>query len=244
MKAAALELSTDSIVLIGDRSEAGSGRIVQHCYAANGEITRTIQLAGITQIERAVATARAAFPAWRDLDPNVRRDKLLRFAALVRDRAPSLAAVTTLDAGITAEMALASALSVADQFTYYAGWADKLRGELIPAWPGPALDYSLLEPYGVVGVLVPWNGPILALGTILSPILAAGNCVVAKPSDLTPYSAVHFGNLLLEAGIPPGVVNMVPGGAEVGQAIVRHAGIDKVHMTGSTATARLVMAAA
>src|SRR5580704_12014168 len=107
MNSAALEYSTDSIVLIGDRAQPGTGQPSQHRYAANGQVTRSVRLAGRDQVEAAVAAARAAFPAWRDLDPNVRRDKLLRFAALVREKVAVLAAVTTLDAGITAEMAVA-----------------------------------------------------------------------------------------------------------------------------------------
>jgi acyl-CoA reductase-like NAD-dependent aldehyde dehydrogenase len=135
-------------------------------------------------------------------------------------------------------------LGLAEWFTYNAGWADKIGGHVVPFWQADALDYVLEEPYGVVAVIIPWNGPVTAAGMTLGPALAAGNCVVLKPAELAPYGCLRIGELLLEAGFPPGVVNVVPGGPAAGEALVAHPGVDKVHFTGSRATARLVMAAA
>ena len=126
---------------------------------------------------------------------------------------------------------------------YYAGWIDKLDGEVVPV-AGDALDVVLPEPYGVIGAIVPWNGPMMGMGQKAVPALAAGNTVVVKPPELAPFGALRFAELALEAGLPPGALNVVVGGASAGDALVRHPGIDKVSFTGGCATARLVMAAA
>ncbi len=126
---------------------------------------------------------------------------------------------------------------------YYAGWIDKLDGEVVPV-AGDVLDVVLPEPYGVVGAIVPWNGPMMGMGQKAVPALAAGNTVVVKPPEIAPFGALRFAELALEAGLPPGALNVVVGGAAAGDALVRHPGVDKVSFTGGCATARLVMAAA
>ncbi len=126
---------------------------------------------------------------------------------------------------------------------YYAGWIDKLDGEVVPV-AGDALDVVLPEPYGVIGAIVPWNGPMMGMGQKAVPALAAGNTVVVKPPELAPFGALRFAELALEAGLPPGALNVVVGGAAAGDALVRHPGVDKVSFTGGCATARKVMAAA
>jgi acyl-CoA reductase-like NAD-dependent aldehyde dehydrogenase len=131
----------------------------------------------------------------------------------------------------------------AEYFSYYAGWVDKIEGRSIPVGPG-ALDYTRMEPYGVVAAVIPWNGPTVAAGMKVAPALAAGNCVVLKPSELGPIAALRFAEICLEAGLPPGVLNVVPGRAEAGEALIRHHGVDKISFTGGVATARHVMAAA
>lgn len=130
---------------------------------------------------------------------------------------------------------------VAQRFRYYAGWADKIRGETLNAWNGPAHNYVNYEPYGVVGAIIPWNGPLFAAAMVIAPALAAGNCVILKAPELAPYSVMYLGELMLEAGFPPGVVNMLAGGAKVGEAIVSHPGVDKVQFVGSGATAVKVL---
>jgi acyl-CoA reductase-like NAD-dependent aldehyde dehydrogenase len=130
----------------------------------------------------------------------------------------------------------------ADYFEYYAGWVDKIEGAVIPVYPGRQLDYTLPEPYGVIGVIIPWNAPLFSIGMKVAPALAAGNCVVVKPPELAPFTAIRFAELCLEAGFPPGVINVVVGGPEAGDALVGHRGVGKVSFTGSAPTARAVVA--
>ena len=132
----------------------------------------------------------------------------------------------------------------AQKFRYFGGWADKIQGQTISTWGGPAHDYAVYEPYGVIGAIIPWNGPLFAAAMVLAPALAAGNCVVLKAPDLAPYSVIRLGELFLEAGFPPGVVNVVTGGAEAGEAIVAHPGVDKIQFVGSGATAKKVLRSA
>ena len=127
---------------------------------------------------------------------------------------------------------------------YYAGWVDKLEGQVVPVYGADALDYAVPEPYGVIGAIVPWNGPMMGMGQKVVPALAAGNTVVTKPPEIAPFGALMFAELALEAGLPPGVCNVVPGGAVAGQALVRHPGVNKVSFTGGVETARAVIAAA
>jgi acyl-CoA reductase-like NAD-dependent aldehyde dehydrogenase len=127
---------------------------------------------------------------------------------------------------------------------YYAGWVDKLEGQVVPVYGADALDYVVPEPYGVIGAIVPWNGPMMGMGQKVVPALAAGNTVVTKPPEIAPFGALMFAELALEAGLPPGACNVVPGGAVAGQALVRHPGVNKVSFTGGVDTARAVIAAA
>ena len=123
---------------------------------------------------------------------------------------------------------------------YFAGWVDKLEGTTIPI-SSTVLDYTIPEPYGTVAALTPWNGGVVSVAMKVVPALVAGNCVVLKPSELATLAPLRFGELALEAGIPPGVLNVVPGGVAAGEALVAHAGVDKISFTGGTATARHVL---
>ncbi len=127
---------------------------------------------------------------------------------------------------------------------YYAGWIDKLEGQVVPVYAADHFDYVLAEPYGVIAAIVPWNGPMMGMGHKVAPALAAGNTVVCKPPEIAPFGAVRYAELALEAGLPPGVLNVVPGGGVTGDALVRHRGVDKITFTGGVVTARRVMAAA
>jgi acyl-CoA reductase-like NAD-dependent aldehyde dehydrogenase len=131
-----------------------------------------------------------------------------------------------------------------DYLAYNAGWIDKIGGEVVTTWPTRAIDFTLDEPYGVVAVIIPWNAPLPSLGQVLGPALAAGNTVVVKPPELAPFTALRVGELVLESGFPPGVVNVVPAGPVGGNALVRHPGIDKIHFTGSAETAKKILAGA
>ena len=141
-------------------------------------------------------------------------------------------------------MTMAGSMAMADNFIYYAGWVDKVAGDLIPTWPQPALDYAVMEPYGVIGVIIPWNVPQYNIGQVVAAALAANNCVVVKAPELAPFTVLRFGELVLEAGIPPGVVNIIPGAAETGAAMVAHAGIDKIHFIGGGNAAKAIMRSA
>ncbi len=151
--------------------------------------------------------------------------------------------MTALESGTPVSIGSAGRLAV-EYLRYFAGWADKLEGRSIPVWPQPGFDYTRLEPVGVVAVLIPWNGPLTSIGQKVAPALAAGCCVVLKPSELAPFVALRFAEWALEAGLPPGVLNVVPGDAETGAALVGHAGIDKISFTGSGATGVRVMTSA
>ncbi|BAI75282.1 aldehyde dehydrogenase (NAD+) (plasmid) [Azospirillum sp. B510] len=240
---AALGLLPDPSLLIGDRrlAEASGGRY-EHIYAATGRPTGTIPLAGEAEIDLAVAAARAAAPGWASLPGDQRRNLLLRFASLLEQEADTLARLSVIDNSIAIGIAKYGPYVAADSFRYNAGWADKIGGEVISTWPAAALDYTHDEPYGVVAVIVPWNGPVYAMGMVLGPVLAAGNTVVVKPPELAPYAVLRLGELFLQAGFPPGVVNIVPGGPAAGAALTAHPDVDKIHFTGSGHTAQHILA--
>ena len=232
-------------LIIGDaQEEAGSGAAHAHIYPATGQVTREIRLASAADVDRAVAAARAAAPAWRAMNGDRRRDLFFKLAALCEANMQALAALVTAENGSISMAAPFMAIDAAQKFRYFGGWADKIQGRTISTWGGPAHDYVAYEPYGVIGAIIPWNGPLFAATMVVAPALAAGNCVVIKSPELAPYSVMKLGELFLEAGFPPGVVNVVTGGAEVGAAMVAHAGIDKIQFVGSGATAKKVLSAA
>jgi acyl-CoA reductase-like NAD-dependent aldehyde dehydrogenase len=217
----------------------------EHVNAATGKAQRLVPLAGAGDVDRAVASSRKAFPLWRDFPVNDRRDLLNRIAQTLLANADELATLATLENGVPSAFGPVLCGSLpAEYWRYYAGWVDKIEGQVIPVYPMQALDYTRLEPYGVVGIIIPWNGPVTAIGQKVAPALAAGNCVVLKPPELAPFTAVRFAELCIEAGLPPGVLNVIPGGPAAGEALVRHPGIDKISFTGGGATARRILAAA
>lgn len=226
---------------IGDRCITdASGGTHEHIYAATGAKTVDVPLAGEREIDLAVAAARAALPGWRNTPADQRRNALAAMSRLVAENSEQLSMINTIDNGSPVVIAAAQNRMAADLFAYNAGWADKGGGEVHDTWPIRALDYSIDEPYGVIGVIIPWNGPVTAMAQVLGPVLAAGNCVVVKPPELTPFCALAMGKMFLEAGFPPGVINVVPGGPDAGAALVRHPGVDKIHFTGSGRVARQI----
>lgn len=230
------------VAIAGDqRIEQGSGESWDHIYPGNGQVTATLKLAGAKEVELAVAAARTALPEWRAASSEVRRDCLLKMASLIEQYTGELAALDTLGNGYPAMIAPYTPMVMAQRFRYYAGWADKIAGKTLDAWNGPAHNYANYEPYGVIGAIIPWNGPIFAAAMVLAPALAAGNCVVLKAPELAPYSTMRFVELFEEAGFPPGVVNMVCGGPAVGEAMVGSPGVDKIQFVGSGATAKKVL---
>jgi aldehyde dehydrogenase (NAD+) len=229
-------------VLVGDELlESTSVGTMPHHNPATGKVQRHFVAAGPAEVDAAVVAARAALPGWRAWRPVDRRDALLRLADLVRVHGAEFAAISTLEAGMIGPIAAFQAPRAAEWIDYYAGWADKLEGASVPM-PG-SLDYTVHEPMGVVAIILTWNGPTGTIGMKVPAALAAGCTVVLKPAELAPFSSVRFGELCLEAGFPPGVVNVVPGGADAGDALVRHPGIDKISFTGGPATAQRIQAA-
>ncbi|MFQ5680171.1 MAG: aldehyde dehydrogenase family protein [Gemmatimonadota bacterium] len=233
-------------LLIDGEWTAGTGHFPD-INPATEEVIAEVQEAGPREVDAAVSSAREAVedPAWRHMNPHRRAELLWKLADLVEERAEELARVETLDNGKpTFESYRIDLPFVVQNYRYYAGWADKVMGETIPV-SGPFLNYTLREPVGVVGAIIPWNFPLSLASWKVAPALACGNAVVLKPAEETPLTALLLGELALEAGFPPGVLNVVPGRGEVtGQALVEHPGVDKIAFTGSTETGRLIMRAA
>jgi aldehyde dehydrogenase (NAD+) len=229
-------------VIIGDQKlEQGSGSVHAHIYPANGRATCEIKLASPQDVDAAVRAARSAVPAWRALPGDKRRDLMFKMAATIEAHAQELAALSTLENGCPSLVAPFIAADAAQKMRYFGGWADKIQGETLSTWAGPAHNYVAYEPYGVVAAIIPWNGPLFAATMVMAPALAAGNCIVVKAPELAPFTVMRLGELFLEAGFPAGVVNTLAGGADVGEALVRHAGVDKVQFVGSGATAKKVL---
>jgi acyl-CoA reductase-like NAD-dependent aldehyde dehydrogenase len=232
-------------VIIGDQRIArGKGETWAHVYPGTGTVTAEIALASPEDVDAAVAAARAAFPAWRALPGDKRRDLMLKMAQALEQHVGDLSALMTVENGSPTMMTPFMVADAAQKFRYFGGWADKIAGRTIKTWGGPAHDYAEYEPYGVIGAIIPWNGPLFAATMAMAPALAAGNCVVVKAPELAPYTVMRLGELFLEAGFPPGVVNVVAGGPAVGEAIVSHKGVDKVQFVGSGATAKKVLRSA
>ncbi len=239
------EVLPAGVLLIGgDRRSTGSGGVHAHVNPATGRPQADVALAGVDDADHAITAARAAFATWRAWRPDERRDVLLRLAELVRRDAETIGVILGLECGVPAAVAGGLPRRAADYLAYYAGLADKIEGTVIPIFPERAFDYTLSEPWGVIGIISTWNGGISSICRKAGAALAAGNTVVVKPMELAPFSVIRFGELALEAGIPPGVVNVIPGDATAGQAVAEHAGVDKLSFTGGAETARRILAAA
>lgn len=214
--------------------------------ATENEIT-SVHAGGAADIDAAVRAARAALksPAWKHMDPTDRGNLMLKLAALIEEKRHLFATIDTWDNGKPYSVTHAEDLPEAfNTIRYYAGWADKVAGQTI-ATGTAKFAYTLRQPVGVVGQIIPWNYPLSMAAWKLGPALACGNTVVLKPAEQTPLSALVLAECIREAGFPPGVVNVVNGlGAEAGAALVGHPDVDKVAFTGSTATARHIMKAA
>lgn len=223
-----------------DETTAGAH---DHVNPATGRTQAPVALAGEAEVDEAVAAADRAQPSWRALRPDRRREILLALADALRREADTFTAIAALETGIPVRAGGGAGLT-AEYFSYYAGWADKIEGRTIPVFPVTGFDYTVEEPYGTVATVIPWNGPLVAIGMKVAPALAAGNAVVLKPSELSPFAALRFGELAHEAGLPPGVLNVIPGDASAGDALVRHPGVDKISFTGGAHTAKQVMRSA
>jgi len=235
-------------ILINNRwVDSRSGKTFATVNPATGEEICQIAEADAADVDEAVKAARKAFESgpWSRMSAAERGRLLYKLAELVEEHADELAMLESLDNGKPYHVAKAAdlGLSVAT-YRYYAGWADKVQGRTVPV-SGNYFTYTRHEPVGVVGQIIPWNFPILMLTWKLAPALATGNTVVMKPAEQTPLTALRIGELILEAGFPEGVVNILPGyGPTAGAAIASHMDIDKVAFTGSTEVGHLIMEAA
>ncbi len=215
---------------------------------ATGEVLTQVAQASAPDIDRAVEAARRAFEdrggPWRKMSASERGRLIWRIADLVEKNIDELAELETLDNGKPIfESRYVDMPMVIDVLRYYAGWATKIHGETVNT-TDTAFTYTLREPVGVVGMIVPWNFPLLLSSWKLGPALACGNTIVWKPASLTSLSALRFGELAVEAGVPAGVLNIVTGNAEVGRQMVKHPGIDKIAFTGSTSVGQEIMRSA
>ncbi|HEY8368485.1 MAG TPA: aldehyde dehydrogenase family protein [Thermodesulfobacteriota bacterium] len=236
----------ERMLIGGEWVEAESRETFESRDPATGEVVAVVPRGRAADVERAVAAARRAFEgrAWRETTPAERGRILSRIAAGIRSRADELARLETLDTGKPLRQARTDVEVAARYFEFYAGAADKILGQVIPLGEG-FLDYTLREPWGVCAQIIPWNYPIQIGARGIAPALAAGNTVVTKPAEETPLTALRLGAIALEAGLPPGVLNVVTGfGEEAGAPLASHPDVDHVAFTGSVEVGSLVMQAA
>lgn len=223
-----------------------SGKTFEVVNPATEQVIATVAEADSADVDNAVKVARRAFEQgpWKQMSARDRGKLLYKLAELVEKNGTEIAELETRNNGKPIrETTGVDVPFVVDTFRYYAGLADKIHGETIPV-SGDFFNYTLREPMGVVGQIIPWNFPLLMAAWKLGPALATGCTVILKPAEQTPLTALRLGELILEAGFPPGVVNILPGFGAAGAAIANHMDIDKVAFTGSTEVGKLVMQAA
>jgi acyl-CoA reductase-like NAD-dependent aldehyde dehydrogenase len=234
-------------LLIGsERVAAADGRTFETIDPATGEAIAEVAQAGAEDVDRAARAARAALDGPWAKAPAAERARLIHLLAdLISEHADELAELESLDNGKPVVYARSVDLpSTVAHFRYFAGWPTKIEGEVIPVAAPNMLCYTRKEPVGVCGQIIPWNFPLMMAAWKVAPALAAGCTVLLKPAEQTPLTALRFGELALEAGIPEGVVNVLPGDGTTGAAIVEHPRVDKIAFTGSTAVGRQIGATA
>jgi acyl-CoA reductase-like NAD-dependent aldehyde dehydrogenase len=230
------------MIIGGEQVDAADGQTFDVVNPATGEVLARAPLGGAEDVDRAVKAAQAAFEGpWSTWSASKRGRTLQKLSSLVKQNLEELARLESQNVGKPISSARGEALAVSLVFEYYAGAANKLFGETIPV-SRPGLDFTLREPIGVVGLIVPWNFPMNMASWKLGPALAAGNTAILKPASYTPLTAIRLGELALEAGFPPGVVNVVTGpGGTAGASLAGHAGVGKVAFTGETTTGQEIM---
>jgi acyl-CoA reductase-like NAD-dependent aldehyde dehydrogenase len=230
------------LLIDGQWVDSASGKTFVTPNPATGAPLAEVAEGDQEDIDRAVAAARKAFGGkWSKISARDRGRMIYKLAQLLEAKSQEMAEIETADNGKPImESMYVDIPGAVENFEYFAGWATKIEGETIPV-PGPFFNYTLREPVGVCGAIIPWNFPLLMSAWKLAPALAAGNTVVLKPAEQTPLSALELGKLILEAGFPPGVVNIVPGfGPTAGAALAGHTGIDKIAFTGSTDVGKII----
>ncbi len=226
----------------GQWVDAESGKTFATPNPSTGETLAEVAEADKADVDKAVAAARRAFEGkWSRMSARDRGRLLYKLSQLIEAKSQELAALETSDNGKPIKESLYIDLpGVVENFEYFAGWATKIEGETIPV-PGQMFNYTLREPLGVCGQIIPWNFPLLMAAWKLAPALAAGNTIVLKPAEQTPVTALELGKLIQEAGFPDGVVNIIPGyGETAGAALASHPGIDKIAFTGSTEVGKII----
>ncbi|HEY6172300.1 MAG TPA: aldehyde dehydrogenase family protein, partial [Candidatus Kapabacteria bacterium] len=231
----------------GEFVDAVSGKTFNTINPATGEVIAGIAEGGKEDVDLAVKAARAAFndgSEWRKMSTTDRTRVLLKLADLIRANQQELSELETLDTGKPIfESSKFDIPQAAECFEYYAGWATKIAGETIPVSKGgEAFAYTLREPIGVCGQIIPWNFPLQMLAWKVAPALAAGNTIVLKPAEQTPLTALRFAELTREAGLPNGVFNLITGfGIGAGSSLVEHPDVDKIAFTGSVEVGKAIM---
>jgi phenylacetaldehyde dehydrogenase len=242
---------TRKILINGKWVDAASGKTFPTYNPATGEVLANIAAGDKEDIDRAVKAARAAFETgpWSKISPSERGRLIWKLADLLETHAEEFAQLESLDNGKPLKIARVADLPLAiDHFRYYAGWATKIEGNTISlglAKQGKFHAYTVREPVGVVGQIIPWNFPLLMAAWKLAPALATGCTIILKPAEQTPLTALRLGELILEVGFPEGVVNIIPGyGETAGAALSAHPDVDKIAFTGSTEVGKLILQAA
>lgn len=239
-----VKLGPTKLLIGGEWQPSASGKTFETINPATEEVIAHVAEADAPDVDRAVAAARRAFDEgpWSKMSATERGRLMFKLADLIEANKKELAALETLDNGKPYGDSLKADLPLTIMcYRYYAGWADKIHGKTIPV-NGPYFCYTRHEPVGVAGQIIPWNFPLLMQAWKLGPALAAGCTVVLKAAEQTPLTALRVGELIMEAGFPPGVVNILAGfGPTAGQALARHMDVDKVAFTGSTEVGHLIM---
>jgi len=242
------KISLPTGLFINNEFVKGNGGTITSINPTDESEIATVQAASADDIDTAVKAARKALndPSWRDLPGTDRGMIMYKFAELLEANKETLATLETWDNGKPYTVALTEDLAeTVNTIRYYAGWADKLHGQTIPTTPGKKFAYTLKQPLGVCGQIIPWNYPLAMAAWKLGPALACGNTIVLKPAEQTPLSILFAATFIAQAGFPPGVINIVNGyGREAGHALASHLDVDKIAFTGSTPTAKQIMKAA
>src|SRR6266851_3328587 len=238
-------VETWGALINGEFRPAASGKTFPTFNPGNGEVIAYLAECDEEDIDLAVRAALAAFPAWKKKTGAARAKLLMKLAQLVEAHGAKLAELESLNAGKPIRDSRAiDAVTAIDAIEYFAGMATKIQGETIPV-PGPYVNMTLREPLGVIGGIIPWNYPLLQAVWKIAPAIAAGNTVVIKPAEQACLSVMYLGKLIAEAGIPPGVVNIVSGyGTGAGAALVAHHLVAKIMFTGSSVTGKRIAAEA
>src|SRR6187455_500118 len=239
-------VANKKLLINNEWRDAASGQTMEVVNPATEDVIATVAAAGAADVDAAVQAARAAFNGpWGSMSARERGRLVSRLADRLMEKADEMARLETLHNGKPiSESRHIEIPAAAECLEYYAGWADKVTGETIPV-KGNYLTYTLREPLGVVAAIVPWNFPLLLAAWKVAPALACGNTVILKPASQTPLTALALGEIAIEVGLPPGVLNVLTGpGATLGQALVEHPGIDKIAFTGDTSTGKGIMRSA